>query len=362
MNSNKYLLKFLSKDKFKRIFIIRGNKSFTSSGVKKILDQIKKKKIKYFIKKSAYPDFLELKSIISKINVFTPDLIIAIGGGTIIDYAKIANALRIDKNTKSDIQKSIYKLFKKTRVLAIPTTAGSGAEVTNNAVIYIDKIKYSIEGDEIKPDNFFLIPKLILPASKKIKASSGFDAIAQAIESLLSKKSNKQSIKYAEKSLKLSFKNYLENLYNPTLKNTFAMCLAANLAGKAINISKTTAPHAVSYPFTSFFKISHGHAVSLTLHKFLKFNYDKIKYSSCKFDLKKRFNILFKISNSNNIKDFLNFIVSLKRKANLEDNFEKLGINISIDLKKIIKNINLQRLSNNPINLTKNDIKKIIQS
>ena len=55
------------------------------------------------------------------------------------------------------------------------------------------------------------------------------------------------------------------------------MCLAANLSGRAISISKTTAPHAVSYPFTSFFNISHGHAVSLTLNKFLMFNYKNLE-------------------------------------------------------------------------------------
>ena len=91
-------------------------------------------------------------------------------------------------------------------------------------------------------------------------------------------------------------------------------------------------------------------------------NYDKIKLSSCKFDLKKRFNILFKISNTNNMNDFQNYIISLKRKANLEEDFEKLGINIKTDLKKIVKNVNMQRLSNNPIYLTKNELKKIIQS
>ena len=63
--------------------------------------------------------------------------------------------------------------------------------------------------------------------------------------------------------------------------------LASNLAGKAINISKTTAPHAVSYPFSTLFGISHGHAVSLTFEKFLLFNYQNINYSSSNFDLKK---------------------------------------------------------------------------
>ena len=71
------------------------------------------------------------------------------------------------------------------------------------------------------------------------------------------------------------------------------MSLAANLSGKAINISRTTAPHAVSYPFTAHFGISHGHAVSLTIEKFLKFNYDKINYSNSNFDLNKRYENIF---------------------------------------------------------------------
>ena len=74
------------------------------------------------------------------------------------------------------------------------------------------------------------------------------------------------------------------------------MCLAANLSGKAINISKTTAPHAVSYPFTSYFGVSHGHAVSLTLNKFLLFNYKNIHNCSQDFDLKKGFKILFSLT------------------------------------------------------------------
>ena len=65
------------------------------------------------------------------------------------------------------------------------------------------------------------------------------------------------------------------------------MCIAANLSGEAISISKTTAPHALSYPFTSYFGIPHGHAVSLTLNKFLKFNFKNLKSSVSSFDLNK---------------------------------------------------------------------------
>ena len=140
------------------------------------------------------------------------------------------------------------------------------------------------------------------------------------------------------------------------------MCLAANLSGEAISISKTTAPHAVSYPFTSIYKISHGHAVSLTLNKFLKFNYENLESADCNFDLQERFKIIFAATKTKNINELNNFLKKLKTEANLESNFEKLGINIKKDYESIISGVNLLRLSNNPIKLEKKNLKKIILS
>ena len=79
------------------------------------------------------------------------------------------------------------------------------------------------------------------------------------------------------------------------MENISKMCLAANLSGKAISISKTTAPHAVSYPFTAYYGISHGHAVSLTLEKFLKFNFINYKKANCNFYLNLRYKSIFNI-------------------------------------------------------------------
>ena len=138
------------------------------------------------------------------------------------------------------------------------------------------------------------------------------------------------------------------------------MCQAANLAGEAINISKTTAPHAISYPFTSIYNISHGHAVSLTLNKFLKYNYENLSSASCKFNLKDRFKILFSLTNSENFSSFDKYLQNLKQKAQLEDKFDKLGIDINKDYQKIISKINTRRLANNPVDLDNSKIKKII--
>ena len=363
--SSKNELKLLLKtEKYKKIFIICGEKSFIHSGAKKLLnDLLNNSQIYYFSKKHPYPDINELKQIITALKNYAPNLIIAVGGGSVLDYAKVANCLAENENLEEKIKNSTYNLNGNfSKLLAIPTTAGSGAEVTSNAVIYIDKIKYSVEGDKLKPDYFFLLPELVIGASNKIKSSAGFDAIAQSLESLISRKSNDKSINFAKKSLKISFKYYLDYLHKPNIENTSAMCLAANLSGEAISISKTTAPHAVSYPFTSIYNISHGHAVSLTLNKFLTFNYKNINANSADFDLNDRYKTIFNLSNTKNINSFDEFLTDLKKKANLENDFNKLGINLQKDFSNIISGVNIMRLSNNPIKLDAENLKKIILS
>ena len=293
---------------------------------------------------------------------FSPDLIIAVGGGTVMDYAKIANCIGVEKNLEKKIINNSYILkHKLAKLIAIPTTAGSGAEVTANAVIYINKIKYSVESELVKPDYFFLIPEFVMGASKKIISSAGFDTIAQATESLISKKSNLASVRFAKKSLKISLKYYLDFLSKPTKENSSAMCLAANLSGKAISISKTTVPHAISYPFTSLYNISHGHAVSLTLEKFLKFNFINSKKANCNFDLNLRFKNIFDIFAVKNINELEIFFKEIKKKAKLESNFKKLKINLNSNLDRILDGINLLRLKNNPIDLNIKDVRTILQ-
>ena len=353
---------FFQEKKFKKILIICGKNSFKKSGAEKIIDEISKsKKIIIYYKTTFFTEFIELTQIIQAIKKYSPDLIVAIGGGSVIDYAKISNVLIDCEDIKSKIINSNYQIKKKfAYLIAIPTTAGSGAEVTSNAVIYIDGIKYSVEAKELKPDKFFLVPDLVLSNSKKIKSSAGFDAIAQALESLISKKSNSKSVLFAIKSLEISLHNYIKFISRPNLDNARAMCLASNLAGEAINISKTTAPHAVSYPFSSLYGISHGHAVSLTLDKFLKFNFNNINKASCNFNLKERYDIMFKLTKTGNINSFIDFLNNLKKKANLESNFFNLGINIKGDYANIISKVNSSRLSNNPVDIKKEELKNII--
>ena len=362
INSIDDVTKFLNDKSFKKIFLLCGKNSFVNSGAEKLFDRnIEKRDIKFFFKASKIPNLDELIEIIKEIKIFKPDLILAVGGGAIIDYAKIANLVDDRPDIADLIINYSYPLKNKNAKLAvIPTTAGSGAEVTSNAVMYVNGIKYSFESELLIPDYFFLVPEFLISAPNNIKASSGFDALAQALESLVSKKSNSKSIDYASKSIKISLDSFVSFLNNPNLKNASEMSIASNLAGKAINISKTTAPHATSYPFTSLFNISHGHAVSLFFENFFKFNYDNLDKSETSFDLRKRFELIFKLFDVKNINDFNSKISLIKKKAQLEDNLEVLDININQSSKEIIKGINLLRLGNNPVKLIDKDILKII--
>ena len=131
MNTLEDLRYFLSDSKIKRIFLLCGNKSFSNSGAKKFLsDHLRNKEINFFIKQSEFPEISELIKIIDEIRLFKPDLILAVGGGAIMDYAKIANVVENKTNLKDLIINYAYPYKKKfTKLAVIPTTAGSGAEV-----------------------------------------------------------------------------------------------------------------------------------------------------------------------------------------------------------------------------------------
>ena len=362
INTTDDIKNFINDKGFKKFFVLCGKKSFVTSGAEVFFKKIiSDKEIKIFYKNSELPILEELIKIIKDIKNFKPDLILAVGGGAVIDYAKIANVVDARSDLADLIVNYSYPFKEKyTKLAVIPTTAGSGAEVTSNAVIYVNGIKHSFESELLVPDNFFLIPEFLISAPNKIKASAGFDAIAQALESLVSKKSNEKSVAYASKSLKVSIKSYVSFLNNPSLKNASEMSIAANLAGKAISISKTIAPHAASYPFTSLFNISHGHAVGLFFEKFFKFNYDNLDKSETSFDLNKRFDLIFSLFEVSDINQFSSKISLIKKQAKLEDDLLKLNINIKDSSDNIIKGINLLRLGNNPVKIDGKDIYKIM--
>lgn len=356
---------FIKKKKINNILVITGKKSFNISGFKdlKIFKEFNSK-MTIFYKKNSIPDSKELEFLIKKMNNINPDLIIALGGGCVLDYAKLANGLHNVKKLENNIKKNKIKIYsKKTKILAIPSTAGSGAEVTKFAVIYIKNIKYSVEHNLLKPDFYSLIPKLVIKSSKIVRVSAAFDAIAQASESIFSKKANSYSLRYASKSLHYSIQNFLDFVNKPNIFNSERMLKAANFSGMAINIAKTNTPHALSYFFTSRFKIPHGIAVSIFFIEVINFYY-LVGKNNNNLDMLKRFNLFFQLINVKNILEFERLFNNFFLKSGIKKYLKKIFHKINYQGNNTNLNFyyDYSRLKNSLIKLSKKEISNLYLS
>jgi len=355
------LIHFTNKYNSENVFLVRGKKSYKNSGAEKFIeDKLNLSASFSFFDFSQNPQLEDLKKGVSLFKEGNYDLIIAIGGGSVLDMAKLISVMAHQDNNPKDIiigKETLSAL--KTPLLAIPTTAGTGAEATSFAVVYIDKTKYSLAGQSILPEHVYLSSEFSLSANPYLTACTGLDAFSQAVEAVWSVNSNSEAENYALEAISLVW----NNLQNAVLKNSeqakLNMQEAAFLAGKAINITKTTAPHAISYAFTSYYNIPHGHAVALSLPFFFEYNYN-LSDADC-IDSRGSYAVKDRI---NKILDIMKVDISII-KSELISFFDSIGVNIDLstliqdfDSKIILDNINLERLKNNPRILNEQDINK----
>ena len=347
-----------------RILIVRGNRSYknleNTGQFKEFVNQHFCHEVQEF---SVNPKFCEGMVIAENIKDINLDYIIAIGGGSVIDMAKILIALLLHEGDKSLLLESKLKLKKrKTCFIAVPTTAGTGTEATHFAVAYKNNKKYSIADRQLVPDCTVLDGSLCKGNSSYQRACTALDAMSQAIESIWAKNSTSESSKIAFAALELIYPNIIPFVTESFNANVYQLMLeGAHLAGKAINISKTTSAHAFSYGFTTHAGIPHGHAVWLTLPKIFELHYKKIIAAKDRshfayykiLKLVKFFNI--KIDNDNFTQFFQTF---LKKLSFVEKDICCPQIT-NENLQKIMMNVNQERLRNNPVEFTNDDLDEI---
>jgi alcohol dehydrogenase class IV len=350
-----------------KVLIVTGKNSFSLSGAQVKIKQILcNTEIIVFNDFQSNPRIEDVKKGIQLIKSENPDLIISIGGGSAIDMSKLIRILAPQggDNYIDFIQNPNTILTKGIPLVAIPTTFGSGSEATHFAVVYIDKKKYSLAHSFVMPDYSILDAELCYSLPHYASASSGMDALSQAIESYWSVKSTDESKKYSLEAISL-INNALYDAVLGDKKARATMLNAANLAGKAINITTTTAAHAISYPITMRYGVNHGHAVALTLGKFFIINSDveNNKVVDERGDEYLEFIMLqlYKILRCGNPYECCSSWYSLMKKIGLETKLEKLGVNSAFEVDYIINNINLQRLCNNPVKIDRSILSLILK-
>ena len=319
--SRKYLDKIVKK---KSILIV-----CTNNGKKRILQDKKFKFLKnlditWISDVMPNPNIKYFNSINNKLKKKKIELIIAVGGGSVIDTAKTLKILLIYHEKKLKDLFNLNELNRKTniRLIILPTTSGTGSEVTCFATIWDtkNKKKLSLNYELLLPDIAIVDPELTykLPIDETI--NTGLDALNQAFEaSIWNKKNNKKIAKYGEKSIKLilnSLPKLVSKKSNYTQRKN--MSLASLYSGLCISYNRTSLCHSISYPLTSNFNMPHGLACAITMIPVIKYIHKKDKNF---------FNVLLK---KLKLKTFQQF------ESHIEDFF--MTINLRSRGKKYIKN------------------------
>lgn len=316
-----------------RVFIVHGKGSYVACGAAEVMKEVcTDMQVTEFVDFSVNPKDEEAQKGVQLLMDAKPDVIIAIGGGSVMDMAKLIRHYAAEQGVNISLW-------------AIPTTAGTGAEATHFAVVYKNGVKHSIEADDILPDVAILYPPFTYGNNAYLTACTGFDALAQAIEASWNPNATDESDVYALRAISYIHSVLPQCIEDPTdTRLRDDLLYGAYWAGRAINITKTTAPHAFSYAFTTHCGYPHGHAVAITFPFFAELN------------LK-----------NNQKADELRWMLGLNKDADIKQYFldyiDRIGLRYEgtkgQDLHELISQVNLERLKNNPVQMTEERITEL---
>ena len=336
------------------IILVTGRDSFSRSGARQKMSKVMRRQHVFHINDfSANPRIEDLIRIRQRLGRIRRSYIVAIGGGSVLDMAKLLKAtIASDVNSAQEliVNNSDYDVAENI-LIAAPSTAGSGSEATHFAVCHMGSQKLSVAARQLQAEQVWLDAELLACLPPYLKACSVLDALAQGIESMWARGATEESRAFAEKALRRGLDNYrsfLNDDFEPTVGQ--AMLQASNLAGKAINISKTTAAHAWSYGFTKRYDVPHGHAVWLTLPRIYHLH-QKVETKKMRA-IMQRLDKLLGVNRYSCESFFADFLRDFK-----VDHFQDFSQRFDRNtLKKIIEGVNPERLKNNPVNFSKADI------
>lgn len=338
----------------------RLNNIFETEGISKVLlvcdsafdylqtkEEYLKMNVQYVMFNQFTPNPL-YEDVVKGVDVFRNnqcDAIIAIGGGSSIDVAKCIKLYSSMEDAKVYLDQE-YKENDVT-LIAIPTTSGTGSESTRYAVIYYEGKKQSVTHDSIVPKYAILDYRNLVTLPLYQKKCTMLDAMCQSIESWWSVNATEESREYSRQALNTLMYNMKDYLANKDDGNA-QMLEASNYAGKAINITQTTAAHAMSYKLTSLYGIPHGRAVFMCLPFIWKLMEERSILPDVFGD------IAYTLGGAC-VADAIGYLESLNEQMFEND---KVIMNEG-DIDLLVKSVNLTRLKNNPLELTEDMIRSL---
>ncbi|MCI8948731.1 MAG: phosphonoacetaldehyde reductase [Lachnospiraceae bacterium] len=296
----------------------------------------------------------QYESVVEGVAVFHQnhcDSIIAVGGGSAMDVAK---CIKLYSHMDPELNYLQQEIIPNTiELLAVPTTAGTGSEATRYAVIYLNGEKQSITDESCIPNTVLFDASALKTLPEYQRKSTMMDALCHGIESFWSVNSTEESQAFSKKAIRLILENKDSYLRNESSGNE-AMLHAAYIAGKAINITQTTAGHAMCYKMTSLYGISHGHGAALCVAELWPY---MVQNSSNCIDIR----------GEGYLNHIFNQIAASMGCASIEEGiqfFRRLLVTMKLDApipkhsdySLLSQSVNPIRLKNNPVRLERKDI------
>lgn len=353
-NDYKEIDDYLLKNKVRKIFLVCGS-SIKFFKIKYYFETIESR---FGIKVTIFSDFQQnplYESVVEGVKLFHEsncDIIVGVGGGSAIDVAKCIKLYSNMNENKNYLKQQIIP--NDIKLLAIPTTAGTGSEATRYAVIYYNGEKQSVMDWSCIPSAILMDASVLKTLPMYQRKSTMLDALCHAIESFWSINSTEESKNFSRQAISLIMENMKLYLNNDEIGNE-NMLKAAYLAGKAINIAQTTAGHAMCYKLTSLYGIAHGHAAALCVSKIwpmmLK-NINKCIDLRGEIYLKKVFDEISDAMGCHNSEKAIEKFQSILEKLQLEVPI----VNSIDDFEMLRYSVNPIRLKNHPIQLDQNFI------
>lgn len=342
-----------------------GETSYEASGARARLADRLELGVHEYVAPSPNPSLSAMRDGLDLVTEVDPDVVLGVGGGSVLDTAKALSVLPEQPGAPREYVANGRSPEATGRpLLAVPTTAGTGSETTHFATIYVDGEKHSLVGTPVYPQGAVVDATLLesLPAS--VAATAGADALCQAIESYWSVRSTPASRTLAAEAISLAAATLERFVTDPTDESRTGMATAAHLAGKAIDVSKTTGCHSVSYPMTSHFDVPHGAAVALTAPAFLAFNAD-VTADDCTDPrgaafVAERLDELADLLGASSPADAADRLRSLFDAIGLPRSLEAAGVS---DLDTVVgEGFTPERMGNNPRRVTETDLRSLLQS
>ena len=348
----------------KRALLVTDGFIFSSGMADDVIAHLKKTglEVETFYQVKADPNLSTVRKCLEACNAFKPDVIVALGGGSPMDAAKITWIMyehpEVDFEDLAmrfmDIRKRIYKFPKmgvKAMMVAIPTTSGTGSEVTPFAVVTDDSTgkKYPIADYALTPNMAIIDANLVMNMPKSLTAFGGIDAVTHALEAYVSIMANEFSDGQALQALKL-LKEYLPSSYKNGASDPKAreqVHYAATLAGIAFANAFLGACHSMAHKIGAAFHVPHGLANALLITNVIRYNandnptkqaafsqYDRPK-AKCRYAEIARFLGLGGATNDESVDNLIAWVEELKREVEIPASIKESGVNEAEFLAKL---------------------------